>query len=458
MHEQPLTIKKTNEGFNTLYVPEDLFRVWVQKRDFPRYVSLGKKTLPCKVGPHPLKKNEYLLSEDLWVDLNIPHNGPITLIQHHDTVHLGPLVAIFTAGFTDHLLRPLGERTMFFSKLMTVERKIGAFYFIFGAHHIDWENGTIDGFFHTKAGWKQLRVPFPNVVYDRLPNRKTEKLPASLNVKSRFENDYQIPWFNPGFFDKWTIHKLLQDDVHAKNYLPETYLNPSSAQIEKMIDDYHHVYLKPSYGSLGIGIQQVFKQENDAFYYCRFRANDQNRLRRYSSLKRLQANQFPKGLEQMLVQRGIHLLKWHGNAIDFRIHTNKDQHGDWKISAAAAKIAGSESVTTHITNGGKVVSIQELVHEMGQPKKIVDDLKQAALTISKIIDERSEGYIGEIGFDLGVDTNQRVWLFEANSKPGRSIFSHQDLRPFDLLTRALPLTYACYLARQSILHREAILT
>jgi hypothetical protein len=68
-----------------------------------------------------------------------------------------------------------------------------------------------------------------------------------------------------------------------------------------------------------------------------------------------------------------------------------------------------------------------------------------------------EGIIAEIGFDLGIDRHGDVWFFEANSKPGRSIFSHPELRDFDHLTCKLSLAFAVFLTEQTILHPEEVL-
>jgi len=61
-----------------------------------------------------------------------------------------------------------------------------------------------------------------------------------------------------------------------------------------------------------------------------------------------------------------------------------------------------------------------------------------------------EGIIGEIGYDFGIDTNGDIWLFEANSKPGRSIFKHPDLKEFDVLTRKLSLSFAVFLTEKAM--------
>lgn len=452
---QPLPIKKEKLENGTFYVPESYFREWVIKREFPQFLVLGCKTVVCKMAPHPDKKEEFLLSEDLWDTLLIPHEGPVHLFQQGNFLYIGPLIGIFTAGFTDNKLRPVGDRSMLFAKLLSVERKVGAYYFMFGPHHINWEESTINGLFYTSKGWIERKVPIPSVIYNRLPNRKTENLESLKSAMDRFERDFHIPIFNPSFFNKWEIHHSLLTDPKVSHYLPETYLDPDSSQIEDMLARHSNLYLKPAKGSLGQGIQQILKRGES--YYCRFRLADQNRLRRYSSLNRLLLRQYPSGkLKSILVQQGINLLKWNDKAIDFRIHTNKDENGKWVVSAMAAKIAGSGSVTTHIANGGEVKTIQEIIHEMGKTSEMLNRLKEAALEISESIDQVISGIIGEIGFDLGIDTEGRVWLFEANSKPGRSIFSHPSLRSHDLLSRTLPLKFAIYLMKQSIAKRKDV--
>lgn len=444
----PLVQEKNREG--TLFVPVHLFKQYVAKLQFPNSISFGTKTVSCEVAPHPEQKNEYKLSTDLWEQLMIPHEGLIHFIQKENTVFIGPLVGIFTAGFTQFHLRPIGDRSLFFAKLLSVEKKVGAFYFVFGAHQIDWEEGTVNGYFYTSDGWEQKKVPIPNVVYDRLPNRKVENLELSKQVKERLQTEYDIPWFNPGFFNKWEIHQMLVNDEIAKKHLPESYFQPEFEHIQKLLEDYKHVYVKPANGSLGLGIQQLLQKQNEPFVYCRFRNNEENRLRRYSSLKRLVRRQFPFGTTELIAQQGIHLLKWNNNPIDFRIHTNKDEEGNWCVSAIAAKIAGAGSITTHVKSGGEVKTVKEILHDIGANPAIIKKIHETALLLSEKIDHYMPGFIGEIGFDIGVDENEHVWMFEANSKPGRTIFSHPKLKGDDLQSRRLPLQYAIFLFKQSV--------
>jgi len=451
---KPLSLKKIDTEEGVIYLPKEL----VEKYPSIHYLSFGTATAECIVKASKEKKDAIIISEDIFAKLKIPHTGPTQLIQHEDTLYIGPLIGVFTAGFTDSKHRPIGERSMFFSKILTVEKTVGAFPFVFGAHQINWENGTINGLFYLKEGWKKIEVPFPNVIYDRLPNRKTENHQAIKRVKQKLHEEYLIPWFNPGFFNKWEIHQLLENEPIVSHLLPETFENPSFSLIERLLSKYQHVYLKPANGSLGFGVYQIIYSQEEEVYYCRFKNEiGENKLQKFSSLELLINHLFKKKrFQDYIVQQGVSLIRINHRTIDFRVHTNKNRNGHWQVSVMAGKIAGRGSVTTHLNNGGFVQTLDEIFESQQEYNEITVKLEDAALQLSKAIDEKVKGCIGEIGFDLGIDKQGKVWLFEANSKPGRSIFSHPKLKKNDLLTRRLALQYAVHLAEKTIKSPEVV--
>jgi hypothetical protein len=378
--------------------------------------------------------------------------APIHLFSYKNNFHLGPLVGIFSAGFSPFLHKPLGDRTAFFAKLLSLNKATGCIPFLFGEEHINWDKETIRGYVYQDNQWGIHDFPFPNVVYDRLPNRQVENSSGPKEVKRRFQKQYSIPWYNPGFFNKWDIHERLSDDEQAIHYLPETYPFQSFSAIETLLSKYRQVFIKPIHGSLGLGIHQVLYDKHDDVYYCRYRDKLLgNKLKRFSSLETMVQHIFKnKPLDHLIIQQGISLIRYNKRQVDFRVHTNKDEQGKWQVTALAAKVAGEGSVTTHVNNGGQIMTLDELFQEDKQVAEVKQNLSNAALYLSTAIEQHVDGIIAEIGFDLGIDKQGQVWMFEANSKPGRSIFSHPNLRDFELLTRKLALDYAVYLAEQSI--------
>ncbi|WP_018662295.1 YheC/YheD family protein [Heyndrickxia acidiproducens] len=412
--------------------------------------AFGSKVAAAKIEPHPNGRNVFAASSGLAAALFIPdfltavhcfQKGPLLLI--------GPLVGIFSSGFTPYRSHPIGARSALFAKLLSVQAAAGVAPFLFGEQHIDWEQGLIRGFFYSKEGWESRDVPFPNAIYDRLPNRRSEAMKNSRAVKEKLEKEYLIPWYNPGFFNKLEVHDRLFQDHRASLYLPETHALESFHQIERMLSDYGQVYVKPIHGSLGLGVHQIVYSRRSQAYYCRYH-DEKNRLLKFRSLEALMNQVFAKKQPgRLLVQQGIHLIADNGRPVDFRVHANKDENGDWHVTAIAAKVAGPGSPTTHLKNGGEIKTLEQLVGDSAQREAYRTALTKAALTLAQSIDDHIEGIIGEIGFDLGIDTGGKVWLFEANSKPGRSIFTHPFMKEFDWLTRKMSLSFAVYVtARQ----------
>ncbi|MGD6818041.1 YheC/YheD family protein [Metabacillus sp. 84] len=422
------------------------------------HAAFGTFCLPCTSEFKENDDNSIGLHPALAEKLKLPFAGKTRILIHDGILYLGPLIGIFTAGFTDSLLRPIGERSLFFAKMMSMDQTAGMYTVVFGAHHINWESGTVRGFTYGQKGWSELELPFPNVVYDRLPNRKVENHQALKLVKRRLIEEYGIPWFNPGFFNKWDIHQTLSSIPEAKGFLPETVLGPSLEQLEQMLSSYRSIYLKPSNGSLGLGVFQLMYDRKRECYTCKYRDEAfQNKLKRFPSLEHFFKHAFKeRTLETYLAQQGIDLIRQEQQAIDFRVHTNKNAEGEWNVTAIAAKVAGRGSVTTHLNSGGIVKTLEELFDDPQNRIRVLNDLTEASILLSRCIDREISGFIGEIGFDLGLDHQGKIWLFEANSKPGRSIFSHPKLKDGDLLTRRQFLDYAMFLMRKSIESPEDI--
>lgn len=433
---------------DTLYIPSDMAELTVID-----LVYFGQHSCPVKVRKNPAAKGTVVLSKKLADALLFTETiTPLHLFVYKNSIHLGPLIGIFSSGFTKILNKPLGERSDFFSKLLSLNTTTGCIPYIFGEQHIDWDNETIHGFVCIDNEWKVRKFPFPNVVYDRLPNRRTENESGPKEVKRKFQELYTIPWYNPGFFNKWDVYERLSEDENSLAFLPETYPLTSLSTIEHLLSKYRQVFIKPIHGSLGLGIHQVMYDKHQQVYYCRYKNEEQqNKLQRFSSLETMVNYVFRnRTLENLIVQQGISLIRSEKRPVDFRVHTNKDSQGNWQVTAIAAKVAGSGSVTTHIKNGGSVKTLKELFNDQEKVKETEQKLTTAAITLSKSIENHLDGIIAEIGFDFGLDKQGQVWMFEANSKPGRSIFSHPKLKEFELLTRKLSLDYAIYLAEQSI--------
>ena len=411
-------------------------------------LTLGSKstTAPVKV----LKRKGSLLQipASMVSQLKLPHAGKCLATNRGSReIRLGPLIGILSVpGRTGS--SPFGNATGLLRQIMSLG-KDKSFYFAFTPRDVNWEEETITGYFPQGAGsWTRRTVPLPDVIYNRVMDRKAENSTAMHNFKDRFVRR-GIPIFNWSFFDKWDVYKMLEND-RANKYVPETNINPSAQEIKDMLTKHKFVYLKPTGGSLGIGIYRLTYNPQRG-YFARFRRNGKNVLIRYPRFENLM-NMLMKNhkgsLQNYVVQQGIRLIELDSCPIDFRFHMTKNGRNEWVVCAVGAKKAGRGSVTTHIRNGGQLMTPQQVLNIIfgSRANEVLNNAKKTAIELAEAIERNYAHTLGEIGFDLGIDQSENIWMFEANAKPGRSIFKHPTLKPLGRQALANLFEHSLYLS------------
>lgn len=415
-------------------------------------VVFGSVAAEAKIFRLKRPAQRIIMTKPLQEALYIP-DLPLKLhvLEHDGQFYLGPIVGIFTAGFKNFPKAPLGNRTFYFAKLLSIYEKAGVLPVVFGMQHINWQDGLVSGYVFDKQEWREVTVPLPHVIYNRIPNRRIEKLEIVQEVKKKLMTEYAIPWFNPGFFDKWELYKILYRDSRIGPHLPDTIVFRKKEDLERMLEQYGQVYVKWVDGSFGRKIFHIQKWKNDQLL-CRFRdEQSQNRLIKYANIDSCMRHLFPNlNAKQYIIQQGISLRKTNGQAFDFRIHTNKRKDGTWSVTAIAVKVAGAESATTHLYSGGEIKTLQDLFPNEQEREAIERNLVAISLTFCEALEENINGFIGEVGIDMGMDTSGKIWIFEANAKPGRSIFSHPHFRSLERKNHFLLYSFAAALSEAMI--------
>ncbi|GGH88039.1 hypothetical protein JOD43_003588 [Pullulanibacillus pueri] len=433
-------VEKINQKQGTVYLPHALYQKELSK------VTFSTKTVLCTFRAS--RNNKCYFSEDIWQALGIPFAQKWTLYIHEDTLYFLPIIGLFTTQYNKSTLRPFGERTEQFKQLLQLTKAHGGCAYLFTTEHIHWENGLIRGIVYHDHQWQEQTLPFPQLVYDRTPNRRAERLTMVKDIKQRFQQDYGIPWFNPQFFNKWDIHTRLQGHPLASQYLPKTY-PLTEKYLKTALSNFTTVYIKPKKSSHGVGIKRVTALDHGKIT-CQTNTIDGSYSKQYPSLKHFLVSEFQDHpTEHYFLQQGIPLKTKDGKPFDFRIHTNKDGQGQWQVSACAIKIADPSKITTHNQYGGEIHSLVECLGKE-KAKVYYDFLKEEALTLSQILDEQIKDLIGELGLDLGIDEDNRVWLFEINARPGKVIFHHPKIRKQEKYVNHYWIDYCTYLVKLSI--------
>lgn len=395
------------------------------------HIRLGKNRIPVHIKSVKNSEKHIYLTNSVRNAIQVPRSGGIYVKSlEGDEVQLGPLIGILSDGpFSEG--KPFGSRTGFVKQLLKEGRQ-KSYTFGFTPRDIDWSNETVNGYFlNTSGGFNRKRVPLPDVVYNRLPSRRSDFSYATNQLRDRFARK-NIPFFNWSFFNKSDIYKLLEDDKTVNNHVPESHLNPSMDLIKEMLERHQIVYYKPSSGSLGQGIFRLTYLPSRG-YFCRYRNASGNvllRFKTFKSLSRMLHSKLGMKSRDYVAQQGIRLIEIDRCPIDFRFHMHKNGNNEWVVVGIGAKKAGRGSITTHIKNGGSLMTPgQALSKTFGsRSSEVLQKTKEVAIKLAEAIEFHHKHVLGEIGFDLGIDQEENVWMFEANAKPGRSIFRHPLLK------------------------------
>src|SRR5690606_1611719 len=115
-------------------------------------------------------------------------------------------------------------------------------------------------------------------------------------------------------------------------------------------------------------------------------------------------------LSRYVCQQGIRLAEIDRCPIDFRFHLNKDRSDRWVVAGIGAKKAGRGSVTTHIRNGGKLLTPEQALNRTfgSRAGEILEKAKQETIKLAEVIERKSNKRVGELGFDIGIDTKGKI--------------------------------------------------
>jgi hypothetical protein len=217
-------------------------------------------------------------------------------------------------------------------------------------------------------------------------------------------------------------HKLFLKRSKLLRHLPETHWLKASIA-NRMLKSYSTIFIKPNGGSGGTGIIRIRKRTLSPGY--EFRSGRRRKFVSPTSMyKTLQAYQ--KLHKKYIVQRGLKLARYKGRIFDIRMFLQKPS-SSWTISGMAARVAAPRHIVTNHHQGGYGKPLDRVLMHIfaknnSKVKECIHVLKGISLIMAHTLDKRFSD-IRELGIDLGIDTDGRVWIIEANSRPFHKLFT-----------------------------------
>jgi hypothetical protein len=253
--------------------------------------------------------------------------------------------------------------------------------------------------------WIKGQFPFPDLVYNRIPFRKTEQLDECQQFFSLLKKK-NIPFFNPCFIDKFELYQLLKEHPVLMNHLPDTLLVTANEELYSFLDRHKSIYLKPANASKGKGIFRL-KLDSENALILQGRKTTQSFQ---SFLHFWEKWHEVLLLKPYLAQEEINSAEYDGFRFDFRILAHADA-GEYTVTGIGIRQSQEQDLTTHIPSGGRMLPYEEL-----QTATHDEFIHSIVSPIGTALSEQF-GYFGEFSIDAAVSTTGHYYIFEVNSKP-----------------------------------------
>lgn len=236
---------------------------------------------------------------------------------------------------------------------------------------------------------------------------------------------------------KWKLYTWLRRDARVRPHLPRTWLCARVDDLIALLANQDDLYLKPLNGTQGQGIYRVLRREGrlELWPAC---GGGPILVTTPSELGRA----WPVGpWLPSVAQKTIPLARIGNRPFDLRWLVCDGDHP--QIIARVARVGKPQAVTTNIHTGSEPRAAKSaLADAFGTQTAgdLVVQLDEIAIVVAQLARERFGPY-AELGLDLAVSEDGRVYFIELNPTPGRKMLRRLDPEVHRLSLQAL-LEYA----------------
>jgi glutathione synthase/RimK-type ligase-like ATP-grasp enzyme len=366
-----------------------------------------------------------------------------------DCMRIGPFLGILiSAAKKEHVLE--GYQDNVYIKLTNHMRNLGGLLVFFTIDDIDWNELLIKGhLIGTDNLYHEVCVPFPRVIYDRCFGSKGRLVGADFREKINEFGLTDIKIYNCMV----KLGKLETYELCSKNKdlqkITLPYSEFSFQSLTGFMEKYDSVYIKPDLLYKGEGIIKVSR--NGQYFSLEhhrdklFTRKSTNDLMSVIDLM----EDFGHLSQRYVIQKSISLASFLGNPFDVRVMLQKNGLGEWEVSGVLARVGPENCLITSPRSGGQVIRLSEALSsafpgQIGRRREIKQNIENYAIKIGLAM-EAEYGLIGELGIDMGVDSDGSVWMIEVNGKPLKVSMKRLNSKPVDIKINRYPCLFGAFL-------------
>ncbi|WP_373893896.1 YheC/YheD family protein [Virgibacillus sp. CBA3643] len=204
--------------------------------------------------------------------------------------------------------------------------------------------------------------------------------------------------------------ELSKDSNFAHLVIPTSPLD-SFQRLEDFLAKYNSIIMKPLFGNRGRGLHSLRKQGNQ--YILGYR-EEEKKLSHDQLLDYY--NNFLTD-EKYILQKLIESKTNEGYPFDCRVQVQKNGNGKWVVAKNFFRIGIGQKVMSNVHQGGGISDVEPFLKAnfKNHWKEINQKLEDLAETLPYKIEKIKGTPTMDLGFDIGIDRDGKLYLFESNN-------------------------------------------
>ncbi|ATH94917.1 endospore coat-associated protein [Bacillus glycinifermentans] len=299
--------------------------------------------------------------------------------------------------------------------------------------------------YHPKSGqWNEVEREIPELIYDRCFYGRNQQSKKAKPIVEWLKKYPKTEFLGLGLPEKWTVYNALKADPVLQAYLPPTSLAASAQTVLRRLAKEKSCILKPAYGSGGRGI--IHLELSGKTVKAAYQVGKHKQIKSFS--KQASFETWCKKVLQhrYLLQTFLDIQDKDGYPCDIRLLLQKNGSGEWETVGKTVRRSYQHGLLTNLAEDSESVSFDSWLSNV--PKKrqavLLDDLDTIANAVPHAL-ESGHGPLFELGLDICLTKDGKVWLLDVNSKPGKKAFLQYAPENRELLYKG-PFEYCSFLA------------
>lgn len=296
--------------------------------------------------------------------------------------------------------------------------------FLYSPSHIDAKTNQVKGYLFKNNKFVPHVADIPKVNGDWYMGKNASREHPEQDSRwfHSWLNRHEIQIYPPirlshELSDKFTAYKTVEKSCDVAQPYTELVVNLRK-QLEKFLEDYDFIFLKPNAGNKGNRIYVIEKEHHG------FTLSFYNHKQKVSHV----CNSIDDILQicfrvvtgrPYIIQQGIDIPKYARSR--FLIRTIAIDDGNEWHQIHKVVLASMHGDVANTTQGGSNYFLEDFCQLIMDEKQAADLMNQIQTATEKLLDVLNQHYpnsLMEIGFDYLMDSNGMLYLDEINTKPG----------------------------------------